>query len=273
MSINSKKTILEFKNVCFGYEPKKQILNNISFSIKENEHVCIVGPNGSGKSTLGKIILALLKPTHGNIYIFGKQLSRDNVMDIKKKLGAVFENPDTQFVCQTVEDEIAFGLENIQVKREEIEHKIFSIAKKLNIHDLLSKNPSLLSGGQKQKVAIAACLVSNPEIIVFDEASNMLDPFDKKELNDLIVLLKTKFHKTIISITHDMSETLDADKIILLSNGSIIKESKPLDFFTKDSKIESYGLSTPLVVKIANELGLKASTNLDKLVKEIVYGK
>lgn len=267
------KPIIEFKNVSFGYEPNQTILNNISFSINENEHVCIVGPNGSGKSTLSKMILALLKPTDGIISIFGKTLSQDNVVDIKKKIGGVFENPDSQFICQTVEDEIAFGLENIQIKPEQMKEKIISIAKSLNIYNLLNKNPSLLSGGQKQKVALAACLVSDPEIIVFDEASNMLDSYDKKELNNLIVLLKTKHHKTVISITHDMNETLQADRIFLIANGSIIKQDNPIDFFIKDSNIESYSLQTPFVLKLAKELKLEPTTNLDKLVKEVVHGK
>lgn len=267
------KPIIEFKNVSFGYEPNQTILNNISFSINENEHVCIVGPNGSGKSTLSKMILALLKPTNGTISIFNKTLSQDNVVDIKKKIGGVFENPDSQFICQTVEDEIAFGLENIQIKPEQMKEKIVSIAKSLNIYGLLNKNPSLLSGGQKQKVALAACLVSDPEIIVFDEASNMLDSYDKKELNNLIVLLKTKYHKTIVSITHDMNETLQADRIFLIANGSIIKQGNPIDFFIKDSKIESYSLQTPFVLKLAKELKLEPTTNLNKLVKEVVHGK
>lgn len=267
------KPIIEFKNVSFGYEPNQTILNNISFSINENEHICITGPNGSGKSTLSKMILALLKPTNGIISIFGQTLSQDNVIDIKKKIGGVFENPDSQFICQTVEDEIAFGLENIQIKPEEMKEKIVSIAKSLNIHDLLNKNPSLLSGGQKQKVALAACLVSNPEIIVFDEASNMLDSYDKKELNNLIVFLKTKLHKTIVSITHDMNETLQADRVFLISNGSIIKQDKPIDFFMKDSNVESYSLQTPLILKLAKELDVEPTTNLDKLVKGVVHGK
>lgn len=268
-----KTPIIEFKNVSFGYKPKQIVLSNLSFSIYENEYICIVGPNGSGKSTLAKVLMCLLKPQSGFISILGQELNKDNVSNIKKKIGSVFENPGNQFIGFNVEDEIAFGLENIQVKPDEMKTRIYSIAKKFDIENLLDKNPSLLSGGQKQKVAIASCLVLDPNIIIFDEASNMLDPSDRQELHDLMLLLKTKYHKTIISITHDMQETLDADRIFLLANGRLIKQDKPLIFFGKDSNVESYGLSLPPIVKLANELGIEPTTNLNKLVTEIVYGK
>ncbi len=268
-----KKPIIEFKNVCFGYKPNKPIVKNLSFSINENDYLTIVGPNGSGKSTLGKILMGLLKPNSGFIYINGQKLTPENITNYKRNVSAVFENPDNQFVLQTVEDEIAFNLENLQVPRIEMIDRIETIANKLGIKKLLKSNPSLLSGGQKQKVAIASCLATHCDIIVFDEASNMLDPQEKQDLIEIMFLLKNKFHKTIISITHDMQEVLLSDKTLLLVEGKIIKKTSPLELFKKDSLIESYGLKTPLEVKLAKAFRLKPQTNLNKLVQEIVHEK
>lgn len=269
----TKKPILEFKNVSFGYEPKQTILHNLTFSINENEYVCFVGPNGSGKTTLSKIMMGILKPRDGLIKVFNKTLNKENVLSIKKKLGAVFENPDTQFINPTVEDEIAFGLENLNVNPKLIKDKVYKISKKLGIVNLLTKDPFKLSGGQKQKVAIASCLVSDPKIIIFDEATSMLDPKDKKELNDLMVLLKTKFHKTVISITHDMNEAMQADRIILLAHGLVVNQGKPIDFFQQDSLIESYNLDLPFNFKIAKKFKVKPTTNFNELVKGVAYAK
>lgn len=268
-----KKPIIEFKNVCFGYKPNKPIVKNLSFSINENDYLTIVGPNGSGKSTLGKILMGLLKPNSGFIYINGQKLTPENITNYKRNVSAVFENPDNQFVLQTVEDEIAFNLENLQVPRIEMIDRIEAIANKLGIKKLLKSNPSLLSGGQKQKVAIASCLATHCDIIVFDEASNMLDPQEKQELIEIMFLLKNKFNKTIISITHDMQEVLLSDKTLLLVEGKIIKKTTPFELFKKDSLIESYGLKTPLEVKLAKAFRLKPQTNLNKLVQEIVHEK
>lgn len=268
---NKTNKIIELKNVSFGYKPEQQILKNISFSINENEFVCLVGLNGSGKSTLAKILMASLKPQKGTIEIFNKVLTNENVNEIKKSIGAVFENPDNQFIGYTVEDEIAFGLENLQIKREEMKSRVLQIAKQFDIVDLLNQSPMTLSGGQKQKVAIASCLVTNPKIIIFDESSSMLDPKDKLELRKLMIDLQNRYKKTIILITHDMDEASLANKIFLLEEGKLIKCEEPINFFN-DIKVQTT-IGEPKTFELAKKLELKPTTNLDKLVEEIIYEK
>ncbi|MBQ0045351.1 MAG: ATP-binding cassette domain-containing protein, partial [Mycoplasma sp.] len=167
---DNKDILIELKNVCFGYEPKQRILSNVSFSIRKNEHVCIVGSNGCGKSTLVKILAGLFKPSSGTILFKNKIVTKQNVKSLKKASGIIFENPDNQFIGLTVQDDIAFGLENQCVERNKMQPIINKVAKYVGVFDLLKSSPKQLSGGQKQLVAIASVLATGPEFIIFDEA-------------------------------------------------------------------------------------------------------
>ena len=267
----TNKAILKFKNVSFGYKPKQLVLSNISFSIFENEHIAIIGSNASGKSTLGKVIAGLFKPLSGSIYFKGEQISKENVTKLKQSIGIVFENPDSQFIGITVQDDIAFGLENQMVPHAEMQKIINTCAKYTGIFDLLKFSPFNLSGGQKQLAAITSVIAMKPEIIVFDEVTNMLDNKSKQQINSLINLLKNKHHKTIISITHDMDEALRADRIIVMNKGKIVLIDTPSKVFSKN--IEYFLLDKPFTFKLSKELGLKPTTNLNKLVEEIIHEK
>jgi len=269
VSNNKNNSIIEFKNVSFGYTKERTILNNLSFSINENDYVCIVGKNGSGKSTLGHLLIGLLKPRSGEILYLGNVLTKQNINEYRHHVSAVLENPDSQFVTETVEDEIAFSLENMNTKREDIKKAIDEISASLNIKDLLDKNPDSLSGGQKQKVAIACCLVTKPRIIILDEATAMLDPADKLELRNLIKSLNKDYGITVISITHDVEEVMDASSIILIDNGSIIKHTDPISLF-KTINVLKYGLSEPFAISLSKGLGIEITNDLDLIAKEVL---
>ncbi|MGL4358701.1 MAG: ATP-binding cassette domain-containing protein, partial [Cetobacterium sp.] len=196
-----KKTIVEFKNITFGYTPELMVLNDVNFSILENEYVCIIGHNGSGKSTISKILTGLLKPLKGELYVKDNLIDQSNINFIRSNIGIVFQNPDNQFIGITAEDDIAFGLENRRVPQEKMKNIITQAAKSVQVDNLLSMESQKLSGGEKQRVAIASILAINPSIIIFDESTSMLDPKGKKELKELMLLLRDKKNKTIISIT------------------------------------------------------------------------
>lgn len=190
---------------------------------------------------------------------------------LKQATGIVFEKPDSQFVGITVQDDIAFGLENQRVPHSKMQSIIDTYAKYTGVFDLLKSSPLDLSGGQKQLVAITSILAMKPEIMVFDETTSMLDYKSKEQINSLINWLKTKQHKTIVSITHDMEEALHADRIIVINNGKIVLIDKPSKVFTKN--IKYFSLDKPFTFKLSQELGIKPTTNLDKLVEEIVHEK
>lgn len=266
-----KKPILEFKNVCFGYEPKQNILSDITFSIFENEHIAIIGSNACGKSTLAKLIVGLFKPHSGYIYFKKQRIDKSNINKYRRACGIIFENPDAQFIGTSVQEDIAFGLENQMVPHDKMQSIIDKSAKYTGITDLLKSSPLDLSGGQKQLVAITSVLAMDPEIIVFDEVTSMLDNQSKHTINSLINSLKKRPHKTVISITHDMDEAMQADRIIVMNQGKIVSIDKPKEIFTKD--LDSLSLGKPFVFQLAKEMELKPTTNLVKLVQEIIHEK
>lgn len=268
MSKSNSKTLLEFKNVCFGYKPNQHILNDVSFSLKENEHVCIIGANGCGKSTLVKIIVGLFKPTKGQIIFNKKIVTKLNVKELKSSSGIIFENPDNQFIGLTVQDEIAFGLENQCVPRNQMQPIINNVAKFVGISDLLHCSTNTLSGGQKQLVAIASVLAMNPKLIVLDEVTSMLDNEAKTRVNNLVELLKTKKHKTIISITHDMDEAAKADRIIVLNKGKVVLDGRPQVVFNS-KLLNSLSLDKPFSYKTKQRITYKSpiNNNLKDVIK------
>ena len=216
-------SFIEVKDLSFRYVKEEQTINNVSFNINKGEFICILGHNGSGKSTLAKLLVGLLKAKRGKILINGIELNEDTVDELRKEMGIVFQNPDNQFVGVTVKDDIAFGLENRCVKSDEMKEKVEKYAKLVRMEDFLDRNPEELSGGEKQRVAIAGILAMNPELIIFDESTSMLDPKGVREIIEIIKELKGK--KTVISITHNLDEASFADRVIVMNQGKIVSSN------------------------------------------------
>ncbi len=269
------KKIIEFNKINFGYEKNLPILKDVSFVINEGEYICVVGHNGCGKSTISKILIGLLKPWSGEIKLFDQIIDQSNYHLLRENIGVIFQNPENQFVGLTVEDDIAFGLENKQIDPLKMENIITNVAKTLKIDKLLKLGPQNLSGGEKQKVAIASILAMEPKIIVFDEATAMLDPKSKKEIKNLMLELKQKYHKTIISITHDMDEAVNADKILLMNSGQVQDFAPPFTVFQQKDKLKDAALDQPFILKLSTELNkinphITPTLNSMELIKNIV---
>lgn len=267
-------SLIEVRDLHFRYNSEDRALKGVSLDIEKGEFVCILGHNGSGKSTLAKLLVGLLEPRKGTISIEGTILNEDSVDELRKKIGIVFQNPDNQFVGITVKDDIAFGLENRQVEREEMIRLIDEYSTKVNMHDFLDRNPESLSGGEKQRVAIAGILAMNPEIIIFDEATSMLDPRGVKEVMDVINNLKSK--KTIISITHNLQEAIKADKVIVMNDGVIVLEGKPEEVFThfdeiKNSKLDI--LDSMKILEMVDNSSINRKEEVKKALWELTYQK
>ena len=244
--------IIEFKNVSFSYDESekenKDVIKNISFNINPGEMIAILGHNGSGKSTIAKLIMGLLVPSSGHIYLDNVDITDESIKEkeldlLHAKMGIIFQNPDNQFVGVTVKDDIAFGLENHQVPRNEMIEKINKYAKLVDMDEYLDKNPEALSGGQKQRVAIAGVLAMETEVIIFDEATSMLDPKGTKEIIDMIKKLKNDYDKTIITITHNLEEAVFADRVLVINNGKIVLDGTPQEVLKEKEILEDSGLS------------------------------
>lgn len=260
---------IEFKNVSFKYSDSSDyVIEDLSFSIEKGTMLTILGHNGSGKSTIAKLIMGLLSPTSGNIYIEGNLLSEENIDSLRKKMGIIFQNPDNQFVGVTVKDDIAFGLENHQVPRDEMIKKIDKYASLVDMQDYLEVNPENLSGGQKQRVAIAGALAMETDLIIFDESTSMLDPKGTKEINKMIRLLKEEHNKTIISITHNLEEALIANRVIVINEGKIVLDGTPKEVLMQQSILEASGLRLIDGVYLINKIN--DSTINEKYKKELI---
>lgn len=248
------KNIVEVKDLCFSYNDDK-FIDNTSFSIEENSYTCIIGPNGSGKTTISKLISGLLEPNSGEVVIDGVLFCKDNCSFVRKLIGVIFQNPDNQYVGTTLKDDIIFGLENHNVDPADMDDIIANICKICNVEHLLNKEPYSMSGGQKQMGAIAGVLALNPKILILDEATSMLDPLSKKKFKENIVKLKKEKNLTIISITHDKNETLNADRIIVMDNGHIMFNGNKKDFYNFD--VSEYKLELPSIIDLQKKLGYK----------------
>ncbi len=261
-------SLIEVNDLQFRYTTDDKAVNGVSFKIEKGEFVCVLGHNGSGKSTLAKLLVGLLEPRKGNIKIDGVELNDNTIDEIRHNIGIVFQNPDNQFVGITVKDDIAFGLENRKVKKEEMERLIEEKSKLVRMHDFLDRNPEELSGGEKQRVAIAGVLAMNPEIIIFDEATSMLDPLGVGEVLDVIKDLKNK--KTVISITHNLKEALEADRVIVMNKGLIVLNNKPENVFKNFELIKNSNLDILDSMKII-ELMKDSNINRKKEVMDALW--
>ena len=245
--------IIEIKNLHFEYVTDRPVLTDVNLTIEKGEWVTILGHNGSGKSTLSKLIIGLLKAKQGEITVDGMVLTEETVYDIRRKIGIVFQNPDNQFVGVNVEDDIAFGMENLCFEREDILDRIQTFAQKVHMEAYLKKEPHNLSGGQKQRVAIAGILAMDTDIIIFDEATSMLDPKGRDQIMDYIREINNE-GVTVISITHDMKEAIHADRIVILKEGRILKQGTTKDILNDKATLNASNLELLLPLKLLYEM-------------------
>ncbi|WP_109249114.1 energy-coupling factor transporter ATPase [Lentilactobacillus kefiri] len=244
------KDIIQIKNISFNYPDQPILFNNLSMNVHEGEWTAIIGQNGSGKSTLARLIDGLIVLKSGQIVVDDLVVNNDNIFDIRNKIGMVFQNPEDQFVGATVEDDVAFGLENRQVPREQMHEIVEKSLKQVGMWEFRDRIPANLSGGQKQRVAIAGIVALSPKIIILDEATSMLDPRGRQDILDLVYKIKQDNHLTVISITHDIDEAAGADRVIVVNKGSIVEEDKPDNIFGDISKLKSIGLSAPFTSQL-----------------------
>ncbi|WP_440897149.1 energy-coupling factor ABC transporter ATP-binding protein [Amphibacillus sp. Q70] len=246
---------IEFRNVSFRYtDDQPWVLKDVTFTIKSDEWVAIIGHNGSGKSTIAKLMNGLLFPDQGEIIIHGIKLTADTIWDVRKKVGMVFQNPDNQFVGTTVRDDVAFGLENRGIERSQMIEAIDQSLKAVRMSDYLMHEPHRLSGGQKQRVAIAGVIAVKPDVIILDEATAMLDPKGRKEIITTVNDLKQTNQLSLITITHDLNEITQADRVIVMNEGEVWLETEPRDLFSKEAALREIGLDVPFVAKLANAI-------------------
>ena len=240
------KQIIELKNVSFRYDKtvEEYQIDTVSFHVKQGEWLSIVGHNGSGKSTVVRLIDGLLEAESGEIYIDGKKLTRETIWEIRSKIGIVFQNPDNQFVGATVEDDVAFGLENQGIPRGEMLQRVEKAIDQVGMLKFKDREPSRLSGGQKQRVAIAGIIALRPTIIILDEATSMLDPEGREDLMAVMRELQKKFQLTIISITHDLSEIALSDRTLVFQKGKLESSMTPRELFSRND-LNEIGLDKP----------------------------
>ena len=261
------ENIVEVRNLSFEYEENHNTIDNISFNIKKGTYTTILGHNGSGKSTIAKLLMGLLEKKSGDIYIGGIELNEKNLYDVRNQIGIVFQNPDNQFIGSTVRDDIAFGLENMCVDPEKMDDIINEFASKVNMTEFLDHEPTKLSGGQKQRVAIAGILAMAPSIVILDEATSMLDPKGKKEINELVHQLNKDKNITIISITHDIEEAALSDEVILLGKGKVVNQGSPEIVLSNEKDITDLSLELPFAYQLS-ELLIKHSVSVQKNIKQ-----
>lgn len=247
--------IIEVKNLKYKYnqEDEQYTLNDVSFHVKQGEWLSIIGHNGSGKSTTVRLIDGLLEAESGDIYIDGDALTVDNVWDKRRLIGMVFQNPDNQFVGATVEDDVAFGLENQGIPLDEMRSRVNEALELVGMTDFKTREPARLSGGQKQRVAIAGVVALRPKIIILDEATSMLDPEGRLDLIKIVREIKERHGMTVISITHDLDEVALSDRVIVMKNGQVESISTPKELFMRED-LADLDLDRPFTTELASSL-------------------
>ncbi|VJP99295.1 ABCtransporter ATP-binding protein cobalt transport [Streptococcus pneumoniae] len=252
------KSIIDVKNLSFRYKENQNYydVKDITFHVKRGEWLSIVGHNGSGKSTTVRLIDGLLEAESGEIVIDGQRLTEENVWNIRRQIGMVFQNPDNQFVGATVEDDVAFGLENQGLSRQEMKKRVEEDLALVGMLDFKKREPARLSGGQKQRVAIAGVVVLRPAILILDEATSMLDPEGRRELIGTVKGIRKDYDMTVISITHDLEEVAMSDRVLVMKKGEIESTSSPRELFSRND-LDQIGLDDPF----ANQLKKSLSHN------------
>ena len=249
------KSIIDVKNLSFRYKESQEYydVKDITFHVKRGEWLSIVGHNGSGKSTTVRLIDGLLEAESGEIVIDGQRLTEENVWNIRRQIGMVFRNPDNQFVGATVEDDVAFGLENQGLSRQEMKKRVEEALALVGMLDFKKREPARLSGGQKQRVAIAGVVALRPAILILDEATSMLDPEGRRELIETVKGIRKDYDMTVISITHDLEEVAMSDRVLVMKKGSIESTSSPRDLFSRND-LDQIGLDDPFANQLKNSL-------------------
>ncbi len=268
--------LLTAENLKFSYDKCNFAVDGVSLSVNEGEYVAIIGHNGSGKSTLAKLFNGLIKPDQGEVIVDGfSVLNKKHTFEIRKRVGVVFQNPDNQLVASIVEDDVAFGPENLGIPRKEIGERIDFALSAVGMQGFRHSSPARLSGGQKQRIAIAGVLALKPKILVLDESTAMLDPKGRKEVLDVVKKLNKEQKVTVITITHYMDEVVDADTVYVLNDGKIALSGSPTEIFSHKQKIKELGLELPLATEIADALvahGVNLSSDIltkERLTEEL----
>ena len=249
------KSIIDVKNLSFRYKESQEYydVKDITFHVKRGEWLSIVGHNGSGKSTTVRLIDGLLEAESGEIVIDGQLLTEENVWSIRRQIGMVFQNPDNQFVGATVEDDVAFGLENQGLSRQEMQKRVEEALDLVGMLDFKKREPARLSGGQKQRVAIAGVVALRPAILILDEATSMLDPEGRRELIETVKGIRKDYDMTVISITHDLEEVAMSDRVLVMKKGEIESTSSPRELFSR-SDLDQIGLDDPFANQLKHSL-------------------
>ena len=262
-------SVVKLSHIDFRYYGSEvNSLTDVSLEIKEGEWVAIIGPNGSGKSTLAKIMNGLLVPAAGQVTIKDLTIDEETVWEARRSVGMVFQNPDNQFVGSTVEDDVAFGLENNGVPRQEMISRIEEALAEVRMSEFKGKEPARLSGGQKQRVALASILALRPDIIILDEATSMLDPNGRQEVIAAIRKIKERFNLTVISITHDLDEASLADRILMMQGGRLVQDKKPEEIFLMGEQLVEQGLDVPFSQKLKDALAARGLDVPDNYLDE-----
>ena len=262
-------SVVKLSHIDFRYYGSEvNSLTDVSLEIKEGEWVAIIGPNGSGKSTLAKIMNGLLVPAAGQVSIKDLTIDEETVWEARRSVGMVFQNPDNQFVGSTVEDDVAFGLENNGVPRQEMISRIEEALGEVRMSEFKDKEPARLSGGQKQRVALASILALRPDIIILDEATSMLDPNGRQEVIAAIRKIKERFNLTVISITHDLDEASLADRILMMQGGRLVQDKKPEEIFLMGEQLVEQGLDVPFSQKLKDALAARGLDVPDNYLDE-----
>ena len=269
--------IIKAEDVCFSFDETKEILKHINMNIEKGSFIAILGRNGTGKSTLARHFNALLLPNGGAVYVKGMNTADEkNLFDIRSSAGMVFQNPDNQMVAAIVEDEVAFAPENLGVEPKEIRRRVDECLEIAGLSDMASASVSALSGGQKQRTASAAVLAMEPEILILDEPTAMLDPSGRRDVMSTLKRLNKSRNMTVILITHYMEEAVEADRVVVMADGEIVLDGTPREVFKNTERIKSMGLDVPQVTELAYELnksGIRIPTDIltvDECLAELV---
>lgn len=272
-------SLIEFQNVSFSYgtdegEERVDVIENLNLNIEKGSFTAVLGHNGSGKSTLAKLTNGILFPQHGKVLVDGSETKPDDsIFDIRKKVGMVFQNPDNQIVASIVEEDVAFGVENLGVPPQECRRRVDEAMKTVGIYEQRLKAPHKLSGGQKQRVAVAGIIAMKPECIVLDEPTAMLDPSGRAEVLETIKKLNKEDGITVVLITHYMDEAVQADRVVVMDGGQIVIDDTPQNVFAKVDEVKSYGLDVPQATELVHRMKLKPEKtvlNADECVDYIV---